>query len=65
MEHMRFETPDMASKNVEKIARLFPNCITEVLDEKRSTLERKVYKKAVDFDMLRQMLSSDSVGGGS
>lgn len=65
MEHMRFETPDMASKNVEKIAGLFPNCITEVLDEKRSTPERKVYKKAVDFDMLRQMLSSDSVGGGS
>ena len=29
MEKMKFETPDMAQMNVEKIAALFPNCVTE------------------------------------
>lgn len=29
MEKMKFETPDMAQMNVEKIVALFPNCVTE------------------------------------
>ena len=64
MEHMKFETPDLTAGNVEKIAALFPNCVTEMLDEEHSTADKKVYKKAVNFDMLRQMLSGEVVEGG-
>ena len=34
MEKMRMESVDMTEKNIEKIESLFPNCITEALDEK-------------------------------
>ena len=63
MNHMKFESPDLTSGNIEKIAALFPNCITEMLDEERSTPEKKVYKRAVNFEMLKQMLSPDVVDG--
>lgn len=53
----------MTEKNIDRIAALFPNCITEALDEEHSTPDHKVYKKAVNFDMLRQMLSADVVEG--
>ena len=63
MNHMKFESPDLTSGNIEKIAALFPNCITEMLDEERSTPEKKVYKRAINFEMLKQMLSPDVVDG--
>lgn len=63
MTKMKFETPDLTSENIEKIAALFPNCITEMLDEEHSTPEKKVYKRAVNFEMLKQMLSPDVVDG--
>lgn len=42
----KFETPDMTQKNIEKIAQLFPNCITESKDENGKR------KKAVNFELL-------------
>lgn len=63
MNKMKFETPDLTSENIEKIAALFPNCITEAPDEERSTPEKKVYKRAVNFELLKQMLSPDVVDG--
>lgn len=63
MNHMKFESPDLTSGNIEKIAALFPNCITEMPDEERSTPEKKVYKRAVNFELLKQMLSPDVVDG--
>ena len=63
MNHMKFESPDLTSGNIEKIAALFPNCIPEALDEERSTQEKKEYKRAVNFEMLKQMLSPDVVDG--
>ena len=63
MTKMKFETPDLTSENIEKIAALFPNCITEMPDEEHSTPEKKVYKRAVNFEMLKQMLSPDVVDG--
>ena len=57
MEKMRLETPDLTAVNVEKIGALFPNCITEKSDEIGKL------KKAVNFDLLRQMLSDDVVEG--
>ena len=63
MEKMRMESVNMTDQNVDKIAALFPNCITEALDEAKSTPEKKVYKKVVNFDLLRQMLSSEVIEG--
>ena len=63
MEKMKFESPDMTAQNIDRIAALFPNCITEMLDEERSTPEKKVYKRAVNFELLKQMLSPDVVDG--
>ncbi len=63
MNHMKFESPDMTAQNIDRIAALFPNCITEMLDEERSTPEKKVYKRAVNFELLKQMLSPDVVDG--
>ena len=53
MEKMKMESKDMLEQNVEIIAELFPNCITEAKDEDGNL------KKAVNFDMLRQMLSGN------
>ena len=63
MEKPKFESPDMVAENIDRIAALFPNCITEMLDEERSTPEKKVYKRAVNFELLKQMLSPDVVDG--
>lgn len=57
MEKMRMESMDMTAQNIEKIGALFPNCITETVDENGKM------KKAVNFDLLRQMLSGDVVEG--
>lgn len=63
MEKMRMESVDMTEKNIDRIADLFPNCITEAVDEEHSTPDHKFYKKVVNFDMLRQMLSGDVLEG--
>ena len=63
MNHMKFESPDMTAQNIDRIAALFPNCITEMLDDEHSTPEKKVYKRAVNFELLKQMLSPDVVDG--
>lgn len=57
MEKMRMESVDMTAQNVEKIGALFPNCVTETMGE-----DGKL-RKAINFDVLRQMLSGDVVEG--
>ena len=63
MTKMKFESPDLTAQNIDRIATLFPNCITEMLDGEHSTPEKKVYKRAVNFELLKQMLSPDVVDG--
>ena len=63
MDKMRFESPDLTAQNIDRIAALFPNCITEMLDEEHSTPEKKVYKRVVNFELLKQMLSPGVVDG--
>lgn len=60
---LRMESPDITAQNIDRIAALFPNCVTEMLDEEHSTPEKKVYKRAVNFELLKQMLSPDVVDG--
>ena len=63
MDKLRMESPDMTAQNIDRIAALFPNCVTEMLDEEHSTPEKRVYKRAVNFELLKQMLSPDVVDG--
>ena len=53
MNKPKFETPDMTQKNIDKISQMFPNCITETKDENGNL------KKAVNFELLQQMLSEE------
>lgn len=57
MDKMRMESVDMTAQNIDKIGALFPNCITETVDENGKP------KKAINFEMLRQMLSGDVLEG--
>jgi adenine-specific DNA-methyltransferase len=57
MNKLKLHTPDLTAANIEKLAALFPNCVTEARDEKG------VLKRAIDFDQLRQELSDHIVEG--
>ena len=57
MDKMKFETPDLTSENIAKIAALFPNCVTEASDGHGGS------KRAINFELLKQMLSPDVVDG--
>lgn len=59
MNKPKFETPDIVEKNIEKLAEIFPNCITEARDENGKV------KKAVNFEMLQQILSTEFPPEGS
>ena len=51
-EKLDMASPDLVSKNIERIAVLFPGCVTETVDGKK-----------IDFDLLKQELSHDIVEG--
>lgn len=53
MEKMRMKSMDIVAQNIEKIGNLFPNCITEVIDDDGNL------KKFVDFDKLKQNFYKD------
>jgi len=57
MEKLKLHTPDITTQNIEKLAELFPTCVTEAQDEHGRTT------KAIDFDHLRQELSGTIVDG--
>lgn len=57
MEKLKLHTPDFTDENVAKLAELFPNCVTEARDDDGTV------KRAVDFDQLRQELSTSVVDG--
>ena len=58
MDKMEMKTNNLVDENIEYIAKKFPNCITEAKDE-----DGKL-KRLVDFNLLKQELSSQIVGGG-
>ena len=57
MDKLRMESPDLTAQNIEKLAALFPNCITEAPDG------RGGIQRAVNFDLLKQMLSPNVIDG--
>ena len=50
-EKLKMKSPDMALENVEKIAEIFPNVVTEIRDGNGEV------RKGIDFDLLKQELS--------
>jgi len=52
IDKLDLQTPDLVNENFEKLAALFPNCVTESADG-----------KAIDFDLLKQELSNAVVEG--
>jgi adenine-specific DNA-methyltransferase len=57
MDKMKMETPDLTQCNIEKLAMLFPACVTEGRDEDGNL------KKVVNFKLLQQMLSDEILEG--
>ena len=54
MDKLRMESLDITAQNIDRIAALFPNCVTEMRDE-----DGKL-KRGINFEMLKQMLSPDA-----
>lgn len=57
MDKMKMHSPDLSQDNVAKIRALFPDCVTEAIDEQGTV------RLAIDFDQLRQTLSDHIVEG--
>ena len=57
MDKLKLHTPDFTAANIEKLAALFPSCVTEARDD------NGVLTRAIDFDHLRQELSDHIVEG--
>lgn len=57
MNHLKMHSLNKIDENVGKIARLFPNCVTEAKDENGQITHK------IDFDMLKQELSTSIVEG--
>lgn len=58
MKKLTMQTPNLTDNNIERIAALFPNVITEMEDENGKL------KKGINFELLRQELSGDIVESG-
>jgi adenine-specific DNA-methyltransferase len=57
MEKLNLSTPDITSENVQKIAELFPDVITESADSEGNVV------RSIDFDALKADLSNNIVDG--
>ncbi len=57
MDKLNMQTTNVVDENIKRIGELFPNCLTERLNEEGKP------ELAIDFDQLRQELSKDIVEG--
>ncbi len=57
MQKLKMHSPDFTDENIAKLAELFPHCVTEI-----ATNDGKV-KHVIDFDQLRQELSTSIIEG--
>ena len=63
MDKLRMQSTDGVQDNIQKIAALFPNCVTETIvgyhDDGSAIIKQKV-----DFEKLQQELSDAVISGG-
>lgn len=57
MEKLNMQTTNVVDENIKKIGELFPNCLTERLNDEGKP------EMAIDFDQLRQELSKNIIEG--
>lgn len=57
MDKLKMHTPDMTEENFHKLAALFPNAVTETVNDEGETV------RAIDADVLRQEISAEVVEG--
>ena len=57
MENLKMHTPDLAEENFRKLAAMFPNAVTETINEDGEVV------RAIDADVLRQEISATVVEG--
>lgn len=57
MEKLDMQTPNIADKNFEALSKMFPNAVTETIDENGEVV------RAIDADVLRQEISCKVVEG--
>ena len=57
MENLKMHTPDLAEENFRKLAAMFPNAVTETINEDGEVV------RAIDADVLRQEISAVVVEG--
>lgn len=57
MNKLKMHSPDLTQANIDKLAELFPNCLTETRGADGEV------KRGIDFDQLRQELSTSIVEG--
>ena len=55
---MKMQSLDITGLNIDKIARLFPQCVTERKDKDGKTVQ------GIDFEKLRDELSADVIDDG-
>jgi adenine-specific DNA-methyltransferase len=75
MQKLKLHSPDFTQENIATLAELFPNCVTEIKDEGGKMKDERgsenssfipqpsSLKYAIDFDQLRQELSTSIVEG--
>lgn len=59
MDKLKLHSPDLTQANIDKLAALFPNCVTE------TRAADGTLQTAIDFDQLRQELSGSIVEGSA
>lgn len=57
MEKLKMHTPDLAEENYQKLAALFPDAVTETIDEDGNVV------RAIDKDTLMQEINAKVVDG--
>ena len=67
--NLKMHTPNLVDSNIERIAELFPNCITEKpkTDEQGNVLKdasgQAILERGIDFELLKQELSHSVIDG--
>ena len=58
MEKLKMHTPNLADENFKKLSVMFPNAVTETVNENGEIV------RAIDVDMLQQEISGTIIAGG-
>lgn len=58
MDRLKMHTPNLADENFKKLSDMFPNAVTETINENGEVV------RAIDADVLQQEISGTVVAGG-